>query len=251
MKQVFKRPAVLRDEEFAYCPGCGHSLVHRLLAEVIDELGIAGRSIAVPATGCARLLPQYLDLDLGEAPRGLGLSVASGLKRLLGDHVVFAYQGEGDLAALGAGQALHAANQGEPITVIYVNNGLLAQSGGQMAPTTPPGTVTATTPRGREGATHGAPLDLSAALAQTAGSAYVARVALASPELIAQAKAALAKAFAVQIQGQGFSLVEVLAPCPEHLHLEPLEALAWSAGELAQRFPLGVLKDIPGNGEES
>jgi 2-oxoglutarate/2-oxoacid ferredoxin oxidoreductase subunit beta len=250
MKQVFARPAALKDKEFHYCPGCGHSLVHRLLAEVIDQLGIARRIVGVPPTGCALLAPEYFYVDMGEAPRGRGLSVASGLKRALRDHLVFAYQGDGDLAALGAGEALHTANRGEPITVIYVNNGLYALSGGQMAPSTVAGMASATTPGGRDLARDGAPLDVTSALAGAAGSVYLERVCLATPEMIQDAKRALAKAFQVQMHGLGFSLVEVLSPCPTYLKMPPSEAMAWTAREMSQSFPLGVIKDTSGLDED-
>ena len=175
-----------------------------------------------------------------------GLSVASGLKRVLRDHLVFAYQGDGDLAAMGAGEALHTANRGESITVIYVNNGLYALSGGQMAPSTVAGMATATTPGGRNLARDGAPLDVTNALAGVAGSVYLERVCLATPEMIQDAKRALAKAFQVQMDGLGFSLVEVLSPCPTYLKMPPGEAMAWTAREMTQSFPLGVIKDTSG-----
>lgn len=249
MNQVFARPRSLKSAEFPYCPGCGHSLVHHLLAEAIDELGIAERAIGVLPSGCALLAYECLDLDMGEAPPGQALAVATGLKRALPDHVVFAYQGDGDLAGAGLGEALHAAQRGECLSVLLVNNGVLAPSSGQRAPTTPPGLVTSTTPGGCDLSRHGAPLDPCRLLAGAAGSVYVQRGSLATPELIQQAGQALAKALRAQMDGLGFSLVEVLAPCPTRWQMTPQEALAYVGQQMVETFPLGVFQDATGYAE--
>ncbi|MBW2107449.1 MAG: 2-oxoglutarate oxidoreductase [Deltaproteobacteria bacterium] len=242
-QQVFKRPESLKDNVFHYCPGCGHSIIHRLLAEVIDELGIREKTVGVPPAGCAVLAYNYLDVDMGEAPHGRAIAVATGIKRCRPDLVVFTYQGDGDLAAIGTAETVHAANRGECLTVIFVNNGVYGMTGGQMAPTTLPGQKTTTTPGGRMALRDGHPLDLSRMLALAAGSVYIERTAVTSPKHIIKTKKAIRKAFKVQMDGQGFALVEILSACPTNWKETPIEACKRVEQVVATQYPLGILKD--------
>ena len=210
MKKIFSRPKSLKANPFHYCPGCGHSIIHRLVAETIDELGIQDKTIGVPPAGCAVLAYNYFDVDMGEAPHGRAIAVATGIKRIEPDKVVFTYQGDGDIAAIGTAEIIHAANRGEKITAIFVNNAVYGMTGGQMAPTTMLGQTTTTTPGGRSASRDGMPLDLSEMLGIAGGSAYIERVAVTTPKMILRAKKAIKKAFQVQLDGLGFSLVEVL-----------------------------------------
>lgn len=246
MKKIFQAPKSLKDNLFHYCPGCGHSIIHRLVAEVIDELGIQERTIGVPPAGCAVLAYNYFDVDTGEAPHGRALAVATGLKRVLKDHVVFTYQGDGDIAAIGTAESIHAANRGEKLTAIFVNNGTYGMTGGQMAPTTLPGMGSTTTPGGRDVVRDGAPLDLTQMLAEAKGSIFLERVSVATPKEIRKAKKAIKKAFQVQMDGLGFALVEVLSPCPTNWKMDPVTAYEWTDKEMTKIFPLGVIKDITG-----
>ena len=243
MKQIFDRPRSLKDRAFHYCPGCGHSIIHRLVAEVIDELGIRERCIGVPPAGCAVLAYNYFDVDMGEAPHGRALAVATGLKRVLPDRVVFTYQGDGDIAAIGTAETIHAANRGENITAIFVNNGVYGMTGGQMAPTTMLGQASTTTPGGRDVRRDGAPLDLTRMLAVAQGSVYLERVAVSSPKTIRRARKAIRKAFEVQLAGRGFSLVEVLSACPTNWKMSAIDSFKWIDEEMTRVFPLGVIKD--------
>ncbi|MCF8064368.1 MAG: 2-oxoglutarate oxidoreductase [Desulfarculaceae bacterium] len=246
MKKVFEAPKSLKDNLFHYCPGCGHSIIHRLVAEVIDELGIQERTIGVPPAGCAVLAYNYFDVDTGEAPHGRALVVATGIKRVLADHVVFTYQGDGDIAAIGTAESIHAANRGEKVTAIFVNNGTYGMTGGQMAPTTLPGMGSTTTPGGRDVVRDGAPLDLTQMLAEAKGSVFLERVSVATPKGIRKAKKAIKKAFQVQLDGLGFALVEVLSPCPTNWKMDPVAAYEWTDKEMTKIFPVKVIKDITG-----
>ncbi|MCF8041522.1 MAG: 2-oxoglutarate oxidoreductase [Desulfarculaceae bacterium] len=246
MKKVFEAPKSLKDNLFHYCPGCGHSIIHRLVAEVIDELGIQERTIGVPPAGCAVLAYNYFDVDTGEAPHGRALAVATGIKRVLADHVVFTYQGDGDIAAIGTAESIHAANRGEKVTAIFVNNGTYGMTGGQMAPTTLPGMGSTTTPGGRDVVRDGAPLDLTQMLAEAKGSVFLERVSVATPKGIRKAKKAIKKAFQVQLDGLGFALVEVLSPCPTNWKMDPVAAYEWTDKEMTKIFPVKVIKDITG-----
>ncbi len=245
MKKIFEAPKSLKPNLFHYCPGCGHSIIHRLVAEVIDELGIQERTIGVPPAGCAVLAYNYFDVDTGEAPHGRALAVATGLKRVLKDHVVFTYQGDGDIAAIGTAESIHAANRGEKVTAIFVNNGTYGMTGGQMAPTTLPGMGSTTTPGGRDVARDGAPLDLTQMLGLAKGSVYLERVSVATPKLIRQAKKAIKKAFQVQLDGLGFALVEVLSPCPTNWKMGEVQSCTWIEEVMSKKFPLGVVKEVP------
>lgn len=244
MKKVFQRPESLKKAVFHYCPGCGHSIIHRLVAEVIDELGVRERCIGVPPAGCAVLAYNYIDVDMGEAPHGRATAVATGLKRVLPNHVVFSYQGDGDMAAIGTAESVHVANRGERITAIFVNNAVYGMTGGQMAPTTVIGQPTTTSPGGRIPRRDGNPVDLSQMLAIAQGTAYVERVSVSTPKRILQAKKAIKKAFQVQLDDLGFSLVEVLSPCPTNWKMSPLEAAEWVEKEMTKVFPLKVIRDV-------
>jgi 2-oxoglutarate ferredoxin oxidoreductase subunit beta len=246
MKQVFSRPKSLKPNVFHYCPGCGHSIIHRLVAEVIDELDIRERCVGVPPAGCAVLAYNYFDVDMGEAPHGRALAVATGLKRVMPDKVIFTYQGDGDIAAIGTAETIHAANRGEKITAIFVNNAVYGMTGGQMAPTTLLGMVSTTSPRGRTAEREGAPLDLTQMLAVPQGSVYLERVAVNNPKNVIRAKKAIKKAFQVQLDGLGFALVEVLSPCPTNWKMDPVKACQWVDEVMCKTFPLKVIKDETG-----
>jgi 2-oxoglutarate ferredoxin oxidoreductase subunit beta len=244
MKKVFSRPKSLKKVPFHYCPGCGHSLIHRLVGEVIDEMNLQERIIGVPPAGCAVLAYYYLDVDMGEAPHGRAAAVATGLKRALPDRVVFTYQGDGDIAAIGTAETIHAAARGENFTTIFVNNAVYGMTGGQMAPTTVLGQITTTSPGGRKEKRDGYPINLSEMLAIAKGSAYIERTAVNSPANILKTKKAIAKAFQVQLEGRGFSLVEVLSPCPTNWKMSPEASWKWIDDVMAVTFPIGVIKDI-------
>ncbi len=238
----------MKDVRTHYCPGCGHGIVHRLLGEVIDELEIREKTVGIAPVGCAVLLYDYFELDMAEAAHGRPPAVATGIKRVNPDSIVFTYQGDGDLAAIGTAEIIHAANRGEVITVIFVNNAVYGMTGGQMAPTTLVGQKTMTTPSGREISAAGHPLKVAELLADLPGTAYISRVAVNSPPNIAKAKKAMRKAFQVQMQGLGLSLVEILSPCPSYWRLTSVEAMKWLEEKMIPCFPLGEIKDISGGG---
>lgn len=242
-KKVFQRPKYLKKTIFHYCPGCGHSIIHRLIAEVIEELDIGEKVIGVPPAGCAVLAYDYFDVDMGESPHGRGAAVATGIKRILPDRIVFSYQGDGDIAAIGTAETIHAANRGENITTIFVNNGVYGMTGGQMAPTTLAGQNSTTTPGGRDVKRDGFPLDLSEMLAIARGSVYIERTAVNSPKNIMRTKRAITKAFKAQMDGLGFSLVEILSPCPTNWKLSSVDACKWVEESMVKTFPLKVIKD--------
>ncbi len=239
---VCQRPESLVDMPFAYCPGCGHGTVHRLMAEVIDELGIRERSVCVAPVGCAVFAYQYFNMDGCEAAHGRAPAMATGIKRVLPDHVVFTYQGDGDLASIGGNEILHAAARGENITVVFVNNGVYGMTGGQMAPTTLIGGVTNSSPGGRNPAFHGYPIHMPEMLATLQGVAYAARRSLHSPAEIRRTKKAIRLAFTCQLQGRGLSIVEVLSTCPTNWRLTPSESLAHIRDEVLPVYPLGDFK---------
>ncbi|MBM4349560.1 MAG: 2-oxoglutarate oxidoreductase [Deltaproteobacteria bacterium] len=251
MKKIFSRPKSLKATPFHYCPGCGHSIIHRLIGEVIDEMNLQEKIIGVPPAGCAVLAYNYFDIDMGEASHGRAAAVATGLKRAVPDRVVFTYQGDGDMAAIGTAESIHAAARGENITTIFVNNGVYGMTGGQMAPTTILGQNTTTSPRGRKEKVEGFPINLSEMLAIAPGSSYIERTAVNTPANILKTKKAIAKAFRLQIQGYGFTLVEVLSACPTNWKMDPLKASKWIDEVMASHFPLGVLKDTPGDKKDA
>ncbi|HPL63315.1 MAG TPA: thiamine pyrophosphate-dependent enzyme [Syntrophales bacterium] len=246
MKQVFTRPKSLKQAVFHYCPGCGHSIVHRLICEVIDEMGIRGKTMGVPPAGCAVLAYNYFDVDMLEAPHGRGCAVATGLKRVLPDRVIFSYQGDGDLAAIGTAETFHAANRGENITVFFINNAVYGMTGGQMAPTTLLGQSTTTSPPGRNALLDGHPVKMSEILSHLDGTVYIERCAVNSPARILQTKRAIRKSFTYQIEGRGFTLLEVLSHCPTNWKMTPVESCKWVEETMTRHYPLGVIKDIPG-----
>jgi 2-oxoglutarate ferredoxin oxidoreductase subunit beta len=245
--KLFSWPKYLKKTVFHYCPGCGHSIVHRLVAEVIEELDIGSRTIGVPPAGCAVLAYNYFDVDMAEAAHGRAAAVATGIKRVLPDRIVFTYQGDGDIAAIGTAETIHAANRGENITMIFINNGVYGMTGGQMAPTTVLGQNSTTTPGGRNLERDGFPLDLTEMLGLTRGAIYLERTAVNSPKNIRQTKKALKKAFKTQIDGQGFSLVEILSPCPTNWKMTPVDACKWIDETAAAMYPLKVIKDVTRN----
>lgn len=242
-RAVYERPACLLDAVMHYCAGCGHGVVHRLLAEVIDELGIRERTIGIAPVGCAVLAYNYIDIDWTEAAHGRPPAVATGLKRTQPDRIVFAYQGDGDLASIGTAEIVHAANRGEKITVLFVNNAVYGMTQGQMAPTTLLGQKTKTTPRGRDAETAGHPLRVCELLSQTEGACFLARVSVATPRRVREAKRTIKKAFQYQLEGRGFSLVEILSACPTYWRLTPQESAEFVENTMTKTFPLGVVKD--------
>jgi len=243
-KVIFKRPKYLKENVFHYCPGCGHSIAHRLIAEVVDEMGIRGITIGVPPAGCAVLAYNYFDLDMIEAQHGRGPALATGIKRTLPDRFVFSYQGDGDLAAIGIAESFHAANRGENITVFFINNAVYGMTGGQMAPTTMLDQKTTTTPAGRHKTLDGYPVKVCELLSQLQGVAYAQRCTLTSPAQVNKTKKAIRKAFQCQKDGLGFSLVEILSPCPTNWKMSSIDSCKWIDEVMSKEFPLGVFKDI-------
>lgn len=243
METVFKRTATLKDCPTHYCPGCGHGTAHRLIAEIIDELDIHGRTIGIAPVGCAVLAYDYLDVDMVEVPHGRAPAVATGMKRTNPDKIIFSYQGDGDLAAIGTAEIIHAAHRGENITVIFINNAVFGMTGGQMAPTTMLGQVTTTTPQGREESNQGYPLQIAELLAVLPGTIYVERCSLHNVAHINKAKKAIKHAFELQINGTGgLSLVEVLSSCPTYWRMTSIKAMKWIEEEMTKVFPLRRLK---------
>jgi len=242
MEAVFERPKTLTTVSTHYCPGCGHGIIHRLIAEVIDELGIREKTAVVAPVGCAVLLYNYFNLDSYEAAHGRAPAIATGCKRVLPELVVFTYQGDGDLAAIGTAEVVHAAARGEKITTIFVNNAIYGMTAGQMAPTTLIGQKTTTTPDGRAPERAGYPIRVCEMLATLEGAAYIARVSVSSPKNVMQAKKAIKKAFETQIKGLGYSLVEVLSQCPTNWHMTPTESIKWVDEKMAAYYPLGEFK---------
>ncbi|MFQ6058435.1 MAG: thiamine pyrophosphate-dependent enzyme [Anaerolineae bacterium] len=241
---VYARPQSLTDVTTIYCPGCPHGIIHRLVAEVIDELGLREEAIVVAPVGCSVLAYDYFNLDGCEAAHGRAPAVATGLKRVHPDKVVFTYQGDGDLAAIGTAEIVHAATRGEKISVIFVNNAIYGMTGGQMAPTTLPGQVTLSSPRGRDVRIAGYPIRVAEMLATLDGAAYVVRRCVYDPANIARTKKAIKTAFQVQLAGLGFSLVEVLSACPTCWGMDPADALEWGKKHLMAYYPLGDYKVI-------
>jgi len=243
MTTVFSRPESLKDCPTHYCPGCGHGIAHRMITEIIDELQIQSRTIGIAPVGCAVLAYNYIDVDMVEVAHGRAPAVATGMKRTNPDLIIFSYQGDGDLASIGAGEILHAANRGEQITVIFINNAVYGMTQGQMAPTTLLNQVTKTTPHGRDAKHEGFPMQVSEILAVLPGTIYVERCSLHDAAHIRQAKKAVKHAFELQVEGAaGMSLVELLSACPTEWHMEPAKAMKWIEEEMTKTFPLGRLK---------
>ncbi len=240
---VFEKPHALCDVPLHYCPGCTHGIVHRLVAQAIDELGIEGKAIGVAPVGCAVMAYDYFACDMVEAAHGRAPAVATGIKRALPENIVFTYQGDGDLASIGMAETVHAATRNENITIIFINNAIYGMTGGQMAPTSLPGQVTQTSPYGRDVATAGFPIKVSELLAALDGPAYIQRVAVNNVKNVKQAQKAIKKAFENQIQGKGFSLIEVVSSCPTNWGMTPQQALDWVEDNMIPYYPLGVYKD--------
>ena len=240
MNKVFSRPSCLKDKPFRYCPGCSHGVLHRIVAETIDLLGIRDRTIGIAPVGCAVFAYDYFDIDMIEVPHGRPPAIATGMKRSRPDSVVFSYQGDGDLAAIGTAEIVHAAARGENITVIFVNNGNYGMTGGQMAPTTLPGQRTTTTPAGRNVKEAGNPVRVCEMLATLDGPAISSGSRSTVPGMFWRAKKAIRKAFQNQIDGVGFSLVEVLSLCPTDWGMTPHQALDWVREHMMIYYPLGV-----------
>jgi len=243
MDVVVDRPRALLPHLTHYCAGCGHGIVHRVIAELIDEMDLRGRMIGVAPVGCAVLAYNYLDIDMSEAAHGRTPEVAVGIKRVRPDRVVFSYQGDGDLAAIGTAEMIHVANRGENITTIFINNTVYAMTGGQMAPTTMVGQETATTPFGRDLLNEGPPIKVCELLSQLERVAYLERTTVTSPRHVRHLKRCIRHAFELQMAGAGFSLVEVLSPCPVYWRKSPVECLKFIDEEMTKTFPLGVFKD--------
>ena len=246
MKKVYSRPKSLKRVPFHYCPGCGHSIIHRIMTELIDEMDLQDKVVGIPPAGCAVFAYHYFDIDMAESAHGRAIAVATGLKRASPEVIVFSYQGDGDLAAIGTAETIHAANRGENITAIFVNNAVYGMTGGQMAPTTLLGQKTTTSPYGRDMKMEGSPLKISEMLALAKGAVYIERTAVNSPANIRRTKKAIQKAFQTQIDNLGFSLVEILSPCPINWKMAPLESWQWIDKEMIKEFPLGVIKDTTG-----
>jgi 2-oxoglutarate ferredoxin oxidoreductase subunit beta len=238
-KQVegYTKPESLKDVAMHYCAGCGHSIVHKLIAEIIDELDIRERTIAIAPVGCAVLAYNYIDVDFAEAAHGRVPAVATGIKRTLPDRVVLAYQGDGDLAAIGMAETIHAANRGEHITVIFINNTVYGMTGGQMAPTTLIGQTTTTSPKGRVPDSMGYPIKVCELLATLNAPYYIERVAIDGPQGVIKTKKAILTAFLNQIENKGYSFVEVLSPCPTYFRLSPVQSLQYVKEKMIPYFP--------------
>ena len=243
MAVVFEKPKALADIPLHYCPGCPHGIIHRLVAEVIDELGIEGKTIGVAPVGCAVMAYDYFNCDMIEAAHGRAPAVATGIKRSRPENIVFTYQGDGDLASIGMAETVHSAARNENITVIFVNNAIYGMTGGQMAPTSLPGQVTQTSPYGRDVNHCGWPIKVCEMLSTLDGVAYAERVSVDTPKNINNAKRAIKKAFQNQIDGKGFSLIEVVSACPTNWGMTPQKALEWVESDMLPYYPIGVYKD--------
>lgn len=242
-KIIYEKPKSLGDKKFHYCSGCSHGVVHRLICEVLDELGIAGKTIGVEPVGCAVTADEYFRFDVVQAAHGRAPAVATGIKRSLPDRIVFTYQGDGDLAAIGTAETVHMATRGENITTVFINNTIYGMTGGQMAPTSLPGQITQTSPYGRDPHTQGYPVRMCEMLSTLDGPSFIARGAVDSVAHIKEAKKAIKKAFEYQMAGKGLSFVEILSVCPTNWGMSPLEAVKRLQDEMIPYYPLGVYKD--------
>lgn len=244
MAVVFQKTQGLTDKQTHYCPGCTHGLIHRLVGEVLEELNVLGDTIGVAPVGCSVLAYDYFNCDMHEASHGRAPAVATGVKRVHPDKVVFTYQGDGDLASIGAAEIVHAAARGEKITTIFVNNAIYGMTGGQMAPTTLVGQKATTAPYGRSVETQGSPIKVSEMLATLDGAVFVERVSVDTPANVRKAKKAIKRAFEVQLSGKGFGIVEILSTCPTNWGMHPVDSLQWLRDNMMPKYPLGNLKDI-------
>jgi 2-oxoglutarate ferredoxin oxidoreductase subunit beta len=239
---VYQRPEAFTDVSTHYCPGCTHGVAHRLIAEVLDEMGLAEKTIGVAPVGCSVFAYNYFDTDFVEAAHGRAPAMATGIKRVLPDRIVFTYQGDGDLASIGMGEIMHAAGRGENITVVFINNAIYGMTGGQMAPTSLPGQKTTSSPNGRDVEMQGYPLKMCEMIATMDGAGYIVRRSLHDPKNIRLAKKAIRTAFEVQVRGLGFSMVELLSTCPTNWGISPVESLKWVEEHMLPVFPLGDYK---------
>lgn len=246
---ISQKPKSLTEREFTYCPGCTHGVIHRLIAEVIDELGIREKTIAVAPIGCSVFAYQFFNMDATVAAHGRAPAVATGIKRARPDLYVFTYQGDGDLAAIGTAEIVHAANRGENITTIFVNNAIYGMTGGQMAPTTLLGMKTTTTPYGRNASNDGYPIHAAEVIKELKGVAFLARTKVNTPQDVQKTKKAIKKAFLAQIQGIGFGMVEILSTCPTNWGIDPVSSLKWLEEHMVPEYPLGVFIDKVGDGQ--
>ena len=240
---VYKKPTLLNDNTMHYCPGCSHGVVHKLIAEVIEEMGLADNAVGVPPVGCAVFMYKYLEIDCQEAAHGRAPALATAIKRLWPDRLVFTYQGDGDLACIGTAETIHALNRGENITIIFINNAIYGMTGGQMAPTTLMGMKTATCPYGRDAKIHGYPLHMTEIAATLEGTAYVTRQSVQTVAAIRKAKKAIRKAFENSMNGKGSNLVEIVATCNSGWKMSPVAANKWMEENMFPYYPLGDLKD--------
>ncbi|MBE6575964.1 MAG: 2-oxoglutarate oxidoreductase [Ruminococcaceae bacterium] len=248
---VFDKPKALSNVPLHYCPGCTHGIVHRLVAEALDALDITDKTVGVAPVGCSVFAYNYFECDMIQAAHGRAPAVATGVKRTHPDTIVFTYQGDGDLAAIGTAETVHSATRGENITIIFINNAIYGMTGGQMAPTTLPGQVTTTSPYGRDPKIQGNPVRVCEMLSTLDGVAYAERVSVDTPKNINNAKRAIKKAFQNQIDGKGFSIVEVLSTCPTNWGMSPADSLEWLRQNMMPHYPLGVYKDIDAKKEEN
>lgn len=239
---IYVKPDTLTEDRLHYCPGCGHGTAHRILMEVVDELGIQNETIGVAPVGCSVFAYHYMNVDMTEAAHGRACAVATGIKRIMPDKYVFTYQGDGDLAAIGTAETVHAANRGENILVVFINNGIYGMTGGQMAPTTLEGMVSTTSPFGRDNAAMGAPLKMSDMLAILPGTYYITRQSVHKPVNVRKAKKALAKAFQYQKEGKGFCMVEIVSNCPSNWKMTPRQANQFVEEKMLPYYPLGDIK---------
>ena len=244
MSIIFEKSKFLTDAPLHYCPGCSHGIVHRLVAEALEAVGAEGHVVGVAPVGCAVFAYNYFNCDMQEAAHGRAPAVATGIKYVNPDNIVFAYQGDGDLASIGLAEILHAAARGVNITVIFINNAIYGMTGGQMAPTTLLGQKSTTCPYGRDAILNGNPIKVSEMLATLDGPSYVERVSVADVPNIKKAKKAIEKAFRNQVEGKGFSFVEVLCACPTNWHMSPLQAVEYVKNDMTKIFPLGVYKEV-------
>ena len=240
---VYTKPRLMNDNPMHYCPGCSHGVVHKLVAEVIDEMGLEHDTIGISPVGCAVLAYDYIDVDWVESAHGRATALATAIKRLRPDKMVFTYQGDGDLAAIGTGETIHAGNRGENITIIFINNAIYGMTGGQMAPTTLLGMKTATTPDGRDPRLNGYPYKIGEVMSLLDGVCYVTRQSVHTPAAVRKAKKAIRKAFENSMAGRGLSLVEIVATCNSGWKLSPVEANRWMEEHMMEFYPLGDLKD--------
>jgi 2-oxoglutarate ferredoxin oxidoreductase subunit beta len=247
-KVIFDRPKALTDAQFSYCPGCTHGITHRLVAETLDELGVEGTTVGVAPVGCSVLAYEFFGCDMVQAAHGRAPAVATGLKRAMPGNVVFTYQGDGDLASIGMAETVHAATRGEKITIIFINNAIYGMTGGQMAPTSLPKQVTQTSPYGRDVNTDGFPIRVVEMLSTLDGVALAQRVTMDTPKNVRAAKRAIKKAFEYQVEGVGFTIIEVVSTCPTNWGLSPVDAMQWLRDNMLPYYPLGVYKDVKADG---